>query len=174
MNTIKAWLIANAEILYLILQIVFTVIMWCLFPDKIGEDGEPTNDGLVLGLGALAITGAFLWFVKSWKAAIVTIVGVLVLLGLLVFHKELDVPSSVKIWGIVCASIAFVLGLILSVASYRNFDEVVSRRFLYRNSCVSVFEERFKYAITRFYVGFIAVFSLALEVITVIVISGTN
>lgn len=171
MSTIKAWLIANAEIIYMILQIIFTVILWCSFPDKIGEDGEPTNDGLMIGLTTLLITGLFLWSVKSWKAALVIIAGVLGVLLLLVFGKDMDVSSSAKVWGLICVGIAFVLGFILSVASYRNFEEVVSRRFLYRNSLVSVFEERLKYAITRFYVGFIAVLSLALEVIVVNVIS---
>lgn len=172
MNTVKAWLIANTEIIYLILQIVITIILWRVFPDTVGEDGELTNHGLLLGLFSLAFTAIFIWSVKSLKAEIILIVGVLILLGLLFFNKELEVPISVKVYGAICVGIAFAFGLFLSAAAYHNFGEVVSRRFLFRNSHVSVFEEQLKYSINRFYIGFITVFSLALEVITTVMIQG--
>lgn len=60
--------------------------------------------------------------------------------------------------------LAIATGTIASIYAYKNFDEVVSRRFLYRNSDVSVFEVQWKYAFNRFYAGFMAVACVMVEI----------
>lgn len=66
-------------------------------------------------------------------------------------------------WLIWAAVISSVFGLAGAIYANRNFDEVVSMRFLYRNSDVSVFEEQCKYTFNRFYACFMATMAIALE-----------
>ncbi len=66
-------------------------------------------------------------------------------------------------WLIIAAIPAFFFALFSSIYAYRNFDDVVSRRFLFRNSNVSVFEVQWKYTFNRFYAGFMTVFAIGLE-----------
>ena len=66
-------------------------------------------------------------------------------------------------WLIWAAVFSSVFGLAGAIYANRNFDEVVSRRFLYRNSDVSVFEEQWKYTFNRFYAFFMATMAIALE-----------
>jgi hypothetical protein len=46
--------------------------------------------------------------------------------------------------------IASVISLFLAVYTYRHVDEVISRRMLYRNSRVSLFEYSWRYTLERF------------------------
>ena len=66
-------------------------------------------------------------------------------------------------WLIWAAVISSVFGLAGAIYANRNFDEVVSMRFLYRNSDVSVFEEQWKYTFNIFYACFMATMAIALE-----------
>ncbi len=51
---------------------------------------------------------------------------------------------------IVCVIVAFILAILTAVFTYRNFDEVISRQFKWRNSNVERFEARLNYTLTRF------------------------
>ena len=66
-------------------------------------------------------------------------------------------------WLIWAAVFSFAFGLVGAIYANRNFDEVVSRRFLYRNSALSVFEVQWKYTFNRFYACFMATMAIALE-----------
>lgn len=68
------------------------------------------------------------------------------------------------IWLILIAAAALVFGIFNCVYAYRNFDDVVSLRFFYRNSSVSIFEVQWKYAFSRFYAGFMTVAAIGMEV----------
>ena len=67
-------------------------------------------------------------------------------------------------WLVTASIPALLFALFSSIYAYRNFDDVVSRRFLYRNSNVSVFEVQWKYTFNRFYAGFMTVFAICLEI----------
>ena len=67
-------------------------------------------------------------------------------------------------WLIWAAIFSFAFGLAGAIYANRNFDDVVSRRFLYRNSDVSVFEEQWKYTFNRFFACFMATTLIALEI----------
>lgn len=45
---------------------------------------------------------------------------------------------------------AFVVSVLVAIYAYANFDDVVDRRWLYRHSDVSIYEEEWKYALNRF------------------------
>ena len=68
-------------------------------------------------------------------------------------------------WVIIISIGALAFGLFTSVYANRNFDDVVSRRFLYRNSDVSVFEYRWKYTFNRLYAGFMTVFAIGVQLL---------
>ena len=67
-------------------------------------------------------------------------------------------------WLIWAAIFSFAFGLAGAIYANRNFDDVVSRRFLYRNSVVSVFEEQWKYTFNRFFACFMATTLIAFEI----------
>ena len=63
---------------------------------------------------------------------------------------------------------SLILGFITGRYANLNFEDVVSRRFLYKNSRVSIFEVKWKYTINRFWAGFMTLFFLGIEVIFII------
>ena len=83
------------------------------------------------------------------------------------FNNTMDeVIENINWSGLIWLSIiACVFGVCIAVYANRNFDDVVSRRFLYRNSTVSVFEEQWKYTFNRFYAGFMTFSAIALDIL---------
>lgn len=67
---------------------------------------------------------------------------------------------------------AFV-ALEITIYVYRNFSEVVSRRMLYRNSSVGLFDIKLKYSIHQFFESFVVTASIVLLLITCIEIKPT-
>lgn len=61
-----------------------------------------------------------------------------------------------------------LLALLFAVYIYRNFDEVVSRRMLYRNSAVDMFEEQLKYTICQFMDHALAFYFLSLVIVAML------
>lgn len=171
MNTIKSWLIANVETVFIALQVIFIGV---IFIANLAADGPGSEDeqpvALAMALGFLIYSSILVYSGKDWKAALFCAGLLCFALYYLLFDKEIEFSLSVKIGAIVCVAVSFVIGLITAISAYRNFDDVVSRRFLYRNSDVSVFENQLLYAINRFYVVFMASLSFVLEVIVFFII----
>ena len=65
------------------------------------------------------------------------------------------------------------IALEITIYVYRNFSEVVSRRMLYRNSSVGLFDIRLKYSIHQFFESFVVTASIVLLLITCIEIKPT-
>lgn len=172
MNTIKSWLIANVETVFIALQVIFIGVIFIANLVADGPDLEDEQPVALLGmaLGFLIYSSILVYSGKDWKAALFCAGLLCVALYYLLFDKEIEFSLSVKIGAIVCVAVSFVIGLITAISAYRNFDDVVSRRFLYRNSDVSVFENQLLYAINRFYVVFMASLSFVLEVIVFFII----
>ena len=59
---------------------------------------------------------------------------------------------------------AAVFGVFTAIYANVYFDDVVSRRFFYRNSNVEVFAVKWKYTFNRFYAGFVTLFTIGLEI----------
>lgn len=60
------------------------------------------------------------------------------------------------------------IALEITIYVYRNFSEVVSRRMLYRNSSVGLFDIKLKYSIHQFFESFVVTASIVLLLITCI------
>lgn len=155
MGTFKSWLIANLEIVYCLL-LVLIIVGVALFGDI------PKNTWLIVALISLCV---FLPAIVGIKHGFI---GFLIGgIGSAIWLIPVIVDSNKSTLLIVFAAIAFVTGVLLAIYAYMHFDDVVSRRFLYRNSAVSVFEESWKYAFNRFFAGFILVWGLAMEILVI-------
>ncbi len=69
------------------------------------------------------------------------------------------------VWILFICIPATIFGIFTSIYANINFEDVVSRRFFYRNSNVDIFEVKWKYTFNRFYAGFVTVLSMGLEII---------
>lgn len=67
---------------------------------------------------------------------------------------EVKANTQNSTWYLIIIGLALVVSIffsvIIAIYTYRNFDEVVSRRMLWRNSNVSLFNEQLKYTLSRF------------------------
>ena len=137
MKTFISWIIANFE--GVIFCIIFSIIAIFLFSNPpIKDDGTIiSHKGLLelLILSAVFIGGLTL----QTKNAGVGIIKYLLIVAFL---------SWTFLWILFIGS--SVIGLISAIYAFLNFDDVVSLRMLYRNSCVSLFEANWLYTIDRF------------------------
>lgn len=196
MNTFKSWLVANVEVILIILTVLFLVFS-ALF--AYSHFKQTSNDGYFLMLVFLAFFVFVLCTVCVFciKHGFFSLVVLFIFIGLPILIDVLDLegpsteatvqetvdvqtPPAEKTdvdlmldgalerirwtWFIWAAIPAFLFGLVCAIYANRNFDDVVSRRFLFRNSNVSVFEVRWKYTFNRFYAGYMAIFAFALEI----------
>lgn len=173
MNTFKSWIVANLELLLILLTILFLAVsaLSTYHHFKATADENCFYDFVALALFILVICAISVFCIRN---------GFLSLVVLILFVGLPIIGSASEDTGILAEGIwkqvewtrllgvavpAFLFGLVCSIYANRNFDDVVSRRFLYRNSTVSVFEEQWKYTFNRFYAGFMTVFAFALEII---------
>ncbi len=148
MKTFTSWLVANFEILIGILSLIpWLVIGVDIIKDYEGDIIEPAA-GFICSFcifGLLLVCS--LMSLKSFGTSI------LIFLCLLAFFiVPFDVSSWGTVWTIICVlfGISCLGGILLAVFAAINFDEVTSRRMLYRNSNVSMFEIEALYVINRF------------------------
>ena len=148
-STLKYWFVANIELFMALLSVVIAAIYLLIFP----------FDDSSLSIRLLA-TG-FLLFglnIQTKEAKFKIFFYFLILIGLIfvtyVIIKDDSMTSHERTlyttvpW-IVFSIISFFSGW-LAIYAYNNFEEVVSRRMMWRNSNVSLFEIAIKYAFERF------------------------
>ena len=159
METFKSWLVANLEIVY-VLALILIILATALFGDLSGDDWV-----VVVCVSILQLIISFMSIKHGFVGFIVSMVfGV----GVLLFFFLREIVAERIPHLLVIGVVALVSGIVIAIYSYQHFDEVVSRRFMYRNSNVSVFEQAWKYAFNRFFAGFMLVFGLVLELFVII------
>ena len=190
MNTFKSWLVANLEVILIIFSLILFIagVVKCIHaPD------DDTQGVWILACAVIAVICGIVVFCV--RGGFRTLIGIVLFAGVAVGtasveNKELqsdpaqsieiqadsdnDAPASenkssspLKLWPILVTVGAFSAagGIAAAIYANRNFYDVVSRRFLYRNSLVSTVEEQWKYTFNRFYAGFMTFFAIALEII---------
>lgn len=196
MDSFKSWLIANLEVILIILTILFLTFA-TIFAFSHSEEpfkGIYWDMLFFLAIPVIIICILSVSFIKSGFLATILL---LFFLGMPILISRInadDKPTEKKAqetqvvqnqprertdvdimldgavervkwtWLLWAAIPAFLFGLVCAIYANRNFDDVVSRRFLFRNSEVSVFEVQWKYTFNRFYAGFVTVFAFALEI----------
>lgn len=111
---------------------------------------------------------------KCWLIAQTEVLGGLVfILGILLMQddgailKTEILPSYLKsIWLLTTiASVAFVLSTMITIFTWRNFEEVVSRSLVWRRSNVDLFSMKIKYSLNIFIQILIISIALTYEII---------
>lgn len=169
----KTWLCANLGVVYFFLVVIVVLVAWLILPSK-------ELIAVLIGIGSVSIVTVTA-FEPSYGPgfAFIIIVGLIVFLPWAIKNDfledvlEIQVPEGVfHIINTVIYSLAafcVVPAFLIARYAYINFDDVVSRRWMYRNSAKDVFESTWKYAINRFFSGYVLVFALLLDIAIVVV-----
>ena len=162
-STFKCWLIANFEIVFFWLTTILGVLFFLVFSDKNFENFENKNSYDFMKV--VLMYGIFVFvFNTPTKNGAFQYGKYIVLLGLaIIFIFYSEAPESqfniedketfnrFFLWpfGALFVTASGISGW-LSYYTYKNIYEVLSRRMLYRNSNVSLFEYTWKYTLDRF------------------------
>ncbi len=169
----KTWLCANLGVVYFFLVVIVALAAWLILP---------TEELLAVLTGIFMVSiVAFLSFGPSFGPAfaVILIVGLIVFLPWAIKNNFLEEvlniqisEGSFRIINTVIYSLAafcVVPAFFIARYAYINFDDVVSRRWMYRNSEKDVFESTWKYAINRFFSGYVLVFALLFDIAIIVV-----
>lgn len=158
MGTFKSWLIANLEIVYYLL-LALIIIGVALFGDFGVEEW-----GTIVVISLLLLVTS----VMSIKHGLAGLLAATIIGASIAYFRMITLftPQQHK-YLLIITIVAAVLGVVVAIYAYSHFDDVVSRRFLYRNSGVSVFEYAWKYAFNRWFACFMLVFGIAFEIMVI-------
>ena len=159
-TTFKCWLIANFEIVFLILMGIAAAIFLFIFADfsKVDALSEALSEEerkwiflgpfFLIALNSPTKSGGF-QFGKYF-----VLLGAAIVITLITKQSELaadyeNLKPLVR-WFWIVFPFATVISIWLASFTRANISEVLSRRMLYRNSNVSLFEYTWKYVLDRF------------------------
>lgn len=158
MNTFKYWLVANFEIFLGLFTIIVGAILMFTFI-SFPEDGDIVKLKIISYFSISALFLILLTFpTKNDKKGLALIILLLLPLIVISIIKGIeDYPFSIEKtnillrWCWIFFSVGIIISGPLAYYTYVNIDEVVSRRMLYRNSNVDLFEFTWKYVLDRFF-----------------------
>ena len=175
----KTWLIANLGVVYVVCILILAGVS-ALFLPTVGteEDLSFWGKGLII-IGIISVPMIF-----GAEPTIGPVVSVLALAGFYVFliHWMKDpeyfrdpeaAAQTIRLMNSVMiplSIVSLVPAVLIARFAYINFDDVVSRRWMYRNSAKDVFETTWKYSINRFFMAFLVTFSFLLAVVAIVFI----
>lgn len=168
----RSWLLANFETVANILIFATAIIIAVIQAPDATASEEAKNDywaialvfgGALFGICAVLCATSGISFFSDLMRLLGSIVAVaLIIVGLYSdysgdVNSELDLSPYYKP-ALISSIVAAVVGGIIAIASacfvYSNFGDVASRRMLYRNSKVDLFDIQWKYTFNRFVVIF--------------------
>ena len=171
-STFKSWIIANLEIVFI------PVLILIMISAGVFRDLGPESWAVLFLLSVFFVV----IIVGCIKHGFMSFCGWLAFIGF--FYIEIKTEGEVNeltecfstvgaIFGqhiryiLITTLMSFIGAIFIAIYANRNFDEVVSRRFLYRNSNVAVFHERWRYTFNRLFAGFMLFWGWFIEVILV-------
>ena len=161
MKTLLSWTVANLGGVFVCLfAAVYEIMLLCGAVPVFGSFAYMSLVGLLVICGAFEFAGGIQ--IQNTVGDVCN----LVLIGAIYYfafaherYAGMYLPSvGAFAW---CIVPAIVFGLCVAVFTARNFDDVVSRRMLYRNSAVDMFEMEMKYVFNRFVSAMSAVTAMA-------------
>lgn len=169
METLKCWGIANLELLATIVCVAILFIDYSVT----GEAELDQVQGLrKIGFYGIICLGIFMFLAKNggvgmFVKTLALLFFVLMLISRLWSYYESGIcgMGTLIMVGIITL-LSLVASVYASIYTYQNFDEVVSRRMLWRNSNVSLFEEQAKYTYDRFVVCWFSLLILLIYIIS--------
>ncbi|MDR0982490.1 MAG: hypothetical protein LBM07_04515 [Culturomica sp.] len=154
-KTFRCWLIANFEIImYVLLLIISAILLFGTLDLEIAFAFKLfVYSALIAGMLSLPTNRGSIQF---GKYLFLVGFGILMTIGVTIGAKnDPEYANSVmlspiinKFWTVFI--IASVISVFVAVYTYINIDEVLSRRMLWRNSNVSIFEYSLLYTLDRF------------------------
>ena len=150
MKVIVSWLIANFEVF---VTVLLCIVFGILF--AVGIDSFVFTAQEKWGLISVAV---FLMALKNFEMSM--ILFLLMLAGYIYVIVSPDVVSNATLlWMptalIASGAVSLVVALAIGIYTAINMDDVVSRRMLYVNSDVSMFDMTLKYSLNRFMAAFV-------------------
>jgi hypothetical protein len=152
-NTFLCWVVSNIEIAC---AVAFWII-GSLIILIVGVEYEKMSKLAAMGVLAvlLAITCAQ---GKQRFFSLIKYLIIVIAIAALIFTPEMEMEENMKdnplylYRNLLFASliIGAIFGIFVAIYANRNIDEVISRRMLYRNSNVALFEVRWLYIVDRF------------------------
>ena len=197
MYAFKSWVVANVELILIGLTILMLLVTGLILVPK---GGDQLYVFIILAIVSTVFCAVIVFVIRNGIMALLTIAilvgsGVLSVINEkqeleggeaseVVLQAESQAESGndddeFNLWlskffnwtSLICISVVSLLfGILVAIYANRNFDDVVSSRFFYRNSELSVFEEQWKYTFNRLYAGFLTMFGLGMEILCLIVI----
>lgn len=168
MGIFKSWLVSNIGGVFVILYLIICLV----FLNRGGEIALALGDtpvdaaeakihGFVLLFGITAAVAGMLYTVADggfFGSLLIGLFGLIVIvLGLFLVWGGLTgwegMEKTLARYGVYISIFfiaAFVVAVFVAIFAYSNFDDIVDRRWLYRHSDVSIYEEEWKYALNRF------------------------
>ena len=180
----KSWLISNFAVVYFVCALL-VIGGVALFHLK-DASGEVSTMFVSTALAAGVI--AILFVIATGPETFGPIGTTILLIGVYVYFiislknpsegapdpGTLSFISKANKYVIVTSAIAIIPSFFVARYAYRNFDDVVSLRWLYRNSSKDVFASTWKYTINRFFMAFLVFFSIILLIAATIWFSHMN
>ncbi|MCL1867603.1 MAG: hypothetical protein FWF72_01455 [Paludibacter sp.] len=146
--TCRCWIIANFEIIMYVLLLVVSAILLFGISDLDNAFKIFSISALVAGMLSFPTNKSIFQF---GKYLFLVGMGIVMTIGANNPENANDVMKSLivnRFWTVFI--IASVISVIIAVYTYINIDEVLSRRMLYLNSNVSIFEYSWLYTLDRF------------------------
>lgn len=156
MKVVLSWLVANLEVTMAVIISTILIPIYLVRMDLIQYIG---GDGWIMVASMLVVTFLPVAFTtKNFGNS----VGMFILLlagYIYLYSVSGDLPADSPYYPPVrrmmfSGPIAFILAIPVGIYTARNMDDVVSRRMLYVNSRVSMFDMTLKYSLNRFIVAF--------------------
>jgi hypothetical protein len=152
MTTFKYWIVANFEIVSAVVAGFISILLVLCFYNEEQHPDEST--GIMIGEIILVFS---LTCLQSKSRFFSLIKYIIILLFCIVAAFVPDegeatttIPTTVIVYGWIFLVAGTIIGINLAIFTNRNIDEIVSRRMLYRNSAVQLFEIKWLYTLDRF------------------------
>jgi hypothetical protein len=155
MTTFKYWMVANFEILAVVVAgFISILLVLCFYNEEQHPDMSTGNMiGMVIFISFLICMQGKSRYTSLIKYLIVLLFCVIAAIVIFVGPIEdegFKIPRIVAVFFVIFFVAGTIIGVKLAIFTNRNIDEIVSRRMLYRNSSVALFEIKWVYTLDRF------------------------
>jgi low affinity Fe/Cu permease len=152
MTTFKYWMVANFEILAAVVAGFISILLVLCFYNEEQHPNETVGDVVIVFFFLFLLTCA--QGKSRYLSLIKYIIALLICIGVTLVSSDgettTEISTTVIVFWWIFLVAGTIIGIKLAIFTNRNIDEIVSRRMLYRNSSVDLFEIKWLYTLDRF------------------------
>ena len=175
---LKTWLCANLGVVYVACALILLGIAAIFLPVSFKGDDHALWLIAAIGIGCVSFV-----FLLACEPTVGPIFSIIALVGMYIFfiyylknpENGGEIPTAfirgANSFVISLSLCSIVPAFFIARYAYINFDDVVSRRWLYRNSEKDVFETTWKYTINRFFMAFLMTFCLLVDIAIIVLLT---